>query len=212
MAAYFPSGQCSMRSGPGVMTGVRKLQRRSVEEILAFVARTGRLLTVCLLVVFAGTNPLPAHSFSGTETWVHIARPGIELRITFFSERLAQAAELRLSRRHGASDGIAQIWTVEADGNPCGADAASVRTERSNGHLTVKLRYPCASVSEDVVLTPRISAAIGRSRSNVLRVLAGDHLVEFQLRPRPRPVTIPVGKLLSKHGVVLSEKFLSTKD
>ncbi|MDA4844513.1 hypothetical protein [Hoeflea poritis] len=185
---------------------------RSVKAKPGFIARSCCLFAACLSALFAGANPLPAHSLSGTETWVHIARPGVELRITFFSERLAQAAQIGLSRSGPGSDGIAGIWVVEGDGKACKADAASVRTERSNGHLTVKLRYPCASISREVVLTPRISAVIGRSRINVLNVLVGDHLVEFQLQSRKRPVTIPIGKLIADRDVVLSDDFLGGED
>lgn len=176
------------------------------------MARIGCLLIAFLLVLIGGTSRLPAHSLLGTETWVHIARPGIELRITFFSERLAEVAELSLSRDKSASDRTLEIWMVESDGSPCKADTASVRSERSNGHLTIKLRFPCATVRKEVVLTPQFTRAIGRSRTNVLRVLAGDHLAEFQLRPVMRPIIIPVGNLMADRDVILSDEFLGGWD
>ena len=104
------------------------------------------------------------------------------------------------------------MWRVESDGRPCDADAESVRTERSNGHLTVKLRYPCAAVGDEILLVPRFSSAFSRSHTNVLRVLVGDHLAEFRLRPGSHPVTIPVGKLVRNRDVVISEEFLGGGD
>ena len=171
-----------------------------------------RAIAILALLLISGSKPVFSHALNGTETWVHIAEPGIELRMTFFSEKLARAVELNLSRNNGSSASMDEIWSVDSDGEPCNAEAGSIRSERSNGHLTIKLRYPCATMGEEVVLTPRFSSAFGRSRTNVLRVLVGDHLVEFQLRSGMRPVTIPVGKLIVDRNVVLSKEFLGGQD
>ena len=158
---------------------------------------------ICALLL-AGQSE--AHRLRGTETWVHVAQPGIELSFTVSDKETAQA--LGLSDNYAT---WASAWRVETNGKPCTlAGQPQVRTG-AHGHLRLGWRYRCNGTPERLVLTPTFLGAARRGDAHMARILIGDRLAPFDLAARPEPIVLDVGALLRGWDTQLSASFLGSE-
>ena len=158
---------------------------------------------------FAG--PADGHVLRGTDTWVHVAQPGVEISFTVSDKETAQALGLGDGAGGDASPWT-EAWRVEADGKPCPIEANSAALSRKNGHLLFALRFDCGAIRERLELTPVFLSGDQPRVAHMARVLIGDRLAPFDLAANPRPIVLKVGELLESWNIALSPDYLGSRD
>jgi len=160
-------------------------------------------------LLFAG--PADGHVLRGTDTWVHVAQPGVEISFTVSDTETARA--LGLGDGSGGDVTVwAEAWRVEADGKPCPIDANSAALSRKDGHLRFTLRFDCGSIREWLELTPAFLLGDQPRVAHMARVLIGDRLAPFGLSAGRAPIVLKVGELLATWNIALSPDYLGSRD
>lgn len=159
---------------------------------------------------FAG--PADGHVLRGTETWVHIAEPGVEVSFTVSDPETARALDLSEESDNSAARTWTSAWRVEADGKPCPVEAGSPALTRKGGHLRFALRYRCGVIREKLELTPVFLSEAPPGGVHVARVLIGDRMAPFDLTAKAQPIVLKVGELLTSWNIALSPNYLGSRD
>ena len=151
------------------------------------------------------------HVLRGTDTWVHVAQPGVEISFTVSDKETAQALGLGDGAGGDASPWT-EAWRVEADGKPCPIEANSAALSRKDGHLRFTLRFDCGAIRKRLELTPAFLSGDQLRVAHMARVLIGDRLAPFDIAAERAPIVLKVGELLQSWNIALSPDYLGSRD
>lgn len=164
------------------------------------------LFSVAVLQWMPSTS---AHVVSGTETLIHIAKPGVE--ITFYAspaawQRLTGGGEGKLKDKYAV---FSEGWTVRADGRSCRAEVPDAEASMDGSHIRMRIRFLCASVTDSVSILPRLPFGKVASDRHIVRLVIADRMTATQFQPSDTQLTIPIGALLGRWKVPLAESFFT---
>jgi len=169
-----------------------------------FSATTAAVALVSGLLL---ANQAAGHVVRGTDTWVHVAQPGVEISFTVSDEETAHALGF------GADVSVwTDAWRVEADGKTCPIDADTAALSRKGGHMRFALRFDCGAIRESLELTPVFLSKPRPRVAHMARVLIGDRLAPFDLTSKAEPIVLKVGELLQSWNIALSQDYLGSRD